>query len=147
MKNSILALAACTFIVGSFLTSCTSPAEKVENAQTNVEDAKKDLSLANQEYLAEIENYRKEESGKILLNEQSIADFKVRVAKEKKEVKADYEKQIAELEQKNSDMKKRLDEYKAESKEQWATFKTEFGAEMNNLGKAFKDFTEKDKKN
>ncbi len=146
MKSSILALAACTFIGSSFLTSCTTPAEKVDNAQTNVVEAKKDLALANQEYLAEIEIYRKEEANKITANEQSIADFKARVAKEKKEVKADYEKQIAELEQKNSDMKKRLDVYKADSKEQWVKFKTEFGADMDNLGKAFKGFTIKDKK-
>lgn len=146
MKNSILALTVCTFIAGSFLTSCTTPAEKVENAQTNVEEAKKDLSLANQEYLVEIENYRKEEALKITANEQSIADFKTRVAKEKKDVKADYEKQIAELEQKNSDMKKKLDDYKANSKEEWVKFKTEFGADMNNLGQAFKEFVEKDKK-
>lgn len=146
MKNSILALAACTFIIGSFLTSCTTPAEKVENAQTNVAEAKKDLALANQEYLTEIESYRKETADKITANDKSIADFKARVAKEKKDVKADYEKQIAELEQKNSDMKKRLDEYKADSKEQWVKFKTEFGADMDNLGKAFKGFTVKDKK-
>ena len=146
MKNSILALAACTFIVGSFLTSCNTPAEKVENAQTNVAEAKKDLALANQEYLVEIENYKKETAVIITANDKSIAEFKARVATEKKAVKADYDKQIAELEQKNTDMKKRLDEYKAESKEQWGTFKTEFGADMNNLGKAFKDFVVKDKK-
>ena len=147
MKNSILALAACTFIAGSFITSCNTPAEKVENAQTNVAEAKKDLEVANQEYLAEIENYRKETQVTITANDQSIAEFKARVATEKKAVKADYEKQIAELEKKNTDMKKRLEDYKADSKEQWAQFKTEFGADMNNLGKAFKDFVEKDKKN
>lgn len=147
MKNSILTLAGCTFIVGSFLTSCNTPAEKVDNAQTNVVEAKKDLALANKEYLMEVENYKKETQMVITANDQSIADFKARVAKEKKDVKADYEKQIAELEKKNSDMKKRLDEYKADSKEHWEKFRTEFGADMNNLGKAFKGFVVKDKKN
>lgn len=87
--------------------------------------------------MAEIESYRKETADKITANDQSIADFKARVAKEKKDVKADYEKQIAALEQKNTDMKKKLDSYKADSKEEWVKFKTEFGADMDNLGKAF----------
>ena len=146
MKNFNLVLTVCTFIVGSFLTSCTSPAEKVENAQTKVEDAKKDLADANQAYLMEIENYRKETGDKITANEQSIAEFKAEVAKAKKDVKAGYEKQIVELEQKNSEMKKKLGEYKAENKENWVKFKTEFGADMDNLGKAFKEFTVRDKK-
>ena len=68
------------------------------------------------------------------------------MAKEKKEVRADYEKQIAELERKNADMKLRLRAFNADTKENWEKFRTEFGADMNNLGKALKEFTIRDKK-
>ncbi len=34
-----------------------------------------------------------------------------------------------------------MDEYKADSKEKWETFKTEFNNEMNDLGKSLKDLT------
>lgn len=145
MKNSILALVACSFIVGSSLISCNTPAEKVENAQTTVQEANKDLDVANKEYLADMKVYRQETADKIAANDKSIADFKLRVAKQKKDAKADYEKQIADLEQKNTDMRKRLDDYKVDGKEQWEKFKTEFGRDMDELGKAFKGFTEKDK--
>jgi Holliday junction resolvase RusA-like endonuclease len=35
-----------------------------------------------------------------------------------------------------------MDDYKAESKDQWESFKTEFSRDMDNLGKAFKDLSE-----
>ena len=84
MKNLILVFAACTFITGTLLTSCNSPAEKVEKAKENVTEAKKDLAEANQEYKAEVENYRRETEVIITANDQSIADFRAKVAKEKK---------------------------------------------------------------
>ena len=43
-------------------------------------------------------------------------------------------------------MKLRLRAFNADTKENWEKFRTEFGADMNNLGQAFKDFTIRDKK-
>jgi len=147
MKKSILVIAACTFITGAFLTSCSStPAEKVENAENKVIVANKDLDDANKAYLADVENYRLETAKTIAENEKSAADFKARVAKDKKAVRDDYYKKIAKLEQKNTDMKKSLDDYKAESKEKWETFKAEFSNEMRDLSKSFKDLTVKSEK-
>ena len=145
MKNSIFALTMSTFIFGAFAMSCNTPAEKVENAKTTVVEANKDLAVANQEYLAEMKTYREETSAKIAANDKSVAEFKVRIANQKKAAKADYEKQIADLEQKNTDMKKELDSYKVDSKENWEAFKTKFSKDMDNLGKAFKGFVVKDK--
>lgn len=145
MKKSILVL-ALALVTGAFLTSCNTPAEKVENAQTNVEEANKDLDVAQEEYLTDIANYRKETAEKIAANEQSVAEFKERIKNEKKTAKADYEKKIAALEQKNSDMKKKLDDYKEEGKENWEKFKTEFSHDMDEIGKAFKDLTVKNVK-
>ena len=88
-----------------------------------------------------MENYRTTTAERIALNNQSIADFNLRVANEKNKVTVDYQNKIAELEQKNSDMKKRMDDYKADGKEQWETFKTEFSRDMDNLRQAFKDLT------
>lgn len=79
-------------------------------------------------------------------NNKSIAEFNARTSNEKKELQAEYQKKIAELEQKNSDMKKRMDEYKADSKEQWDAFKAEFNRDMDELGIALKDLTVKNNK-
>jgi len=143
MKKSILAMAAFTCIAGAILTSCNTSAERVENAQENVIQANKDLDQANQEYLADIENYRLETASRIEANEQAIADFNAGLEHEKKAVRAEHKKRIAELEQKNREMKKKLEEYKAEGKENWEIFKAEFSHDMDELGKAFKNVTVK----
>lgn len=136
MKNSILTIAVIT---STLLMSCGTKAEKVENAEVNVVEANQDLNKANEDYLIEVEEYKKETAAKIEANERSIADFKLRVEKEKKEAKADYKAKIAALEQKNSDMKKTMDDYKADGREKWESFKTEFNHDMEELGQAFSD--------
>ena len=62
-------------------------------------------------------------------------------AKEKKEAQADRNKRIAELEEKNSSMRKRIKEFKAESKEKWKSFKEEFNHDMDDLDAAFSNLT------
>ncbi len=143
MKKTILAMAMCTFITSAIITSCNNSSEKVENSQNKVQDAKKDLDNANQEYLKDVENFRKETGEKIVANDKSIAELKSKVEHVKKEAKADYNKKIAALEQKNNDMKKKLDEYKVEGKEKWEIFKIEFNSGMDELSSAFEDLTVK----
>ena len=137
MKKSILAITAFTLISSAILSGCSTPAEKVANAQQDINEANKDLDKANNEYLAEVAAFKKEAADKIATNERSIAEFKARKANEKKEAQADYEKEIADLEHKNSDMKKKIDEYQIEGKEKWETFKADFSHGMDELGKAF----------
>lgn len=146
MKKSILILASATLVSSLALTSCNSSSEKVDNAEQAVTDANNALEKANQEYFADIDNYRTETAEKIAANNQSIIDFNLRIEKEKKEVKDDYKKKIAELELKNSDMKKKMDDYKAEGKDKWETFKTEFSHDMDELGTALKDLNVKNVK-
>ena len=50
-------------------------------------------------------------------------------------------RKISDLEQKNTDMKKKLDEYGMEGKDKWDAFKAEFNHDMDELGKALKDLT------
>jgi len=146
MKKSILLFSALALMAAATLTSCNTPAKKVEEAQKDVNEANQDLAKANEEYLADIESYRKETDEKIAANDRSIAEFNSRIKEQKREAAADYKLKIAKLEQKNSDMKKHMDEYKAEGKEKWTKFKTEFNHDMEELGKAFKDLTVKNVK-
>ncbi|PJB11705.1 MAG: hypothetical protein CO119_10460 [Flavobacteriales bacterium CG_4_9_14_3_um_filter_40_17] len=131
------------FIAVAFFASCkeNTPAEKVLNAEDKVVQANKDLDEANAQYLIDIQNYRVQTSAEITANEQSIAAFKLRIINQKAEAKADYEKKITELEQKNTDMRRKMDEYQASGKDNWENFKTEFSHDMSALGQAFKDLT------
>jgi predicted nucleic acid-binding Zn-ribbon protein len=141
MKKTILLQIASILIFGVILTGCYSSAEKVENAQNKVSDANDDLNKANQEYLADVENYKIEVTAKIEANNKSIAELKERMKNKKQDTKNDYKKRIAVLEQRNSDLKYRIDNYKAEGKDKWEQFKEEFNRDMENLGQAFKDIT------
>lgn len=143
MKKSILVLVTSTLIIGAMATSCNTSAEKVENAQENVAEANKDLDKANEEYLVDVEAYRKATADRIAANNQSIAEFNAKAEQQKKEDRAEYKRKVAELEQKNRDMQLKLDEYKVDGKDKWETFKTEFNHDMDELGNAFKDLTVK----
>ncbi len=143
MKKTILAIVACVGITSAGLMSmgCNSPSQKVEDAQNNVRQANIALDKANQDYLTDMESYKKETAEKIAANNQSIADFNVRIANEKADAKANYKKKMAALQQKNDDLKKRLDDYKADGKDKWEKFKTAFNHDMDKLNDDFKSLT------
>ncbi len=140
MKKTILIIAAMAFAATATFTGCTTPAQKVENAEENVEQANEALAKARQEYLADLESFRKQTEAQTLTNEQMIAELKTRVAKEKMEARAAHLKRISELEQKNIEMRKKMTDYKDDSQENWKLFKAEFSRDMDELGKALNDF-------
>jgi predicted RNase H-like nuclease (RuvC/YqgF family) len=156
MKKTIRSLTVITFIAGAILTvvfisgavltGCQSSAEKEKNAQDKVQEAKndlgeaqQDLNQAQQEVLYEYQQFKRESEEKIATHNKSIAEFKARIAIKKYENKAEYEKKLVALEQKNSDLKRKLDEYKEFGKDKWETFKTEFSRDMEEIGKSLKD--------
>lgn len=143
MKKTLLIVAAAVMVSGALITGCESKGEKVENAKSDVQVANQNLDQANEEYLAEIEAYRKETNDKILANDKALAEFKTRIALQKREARADYQAKIDELEHKNTDMKKQMDDYKADGKDKWITFKADFGKSMDGLGQSFKDLADR----
>lgn len=65
-------------------TSCDNAAQKVVKAEENVVDAEKDLQMAEEEYLADVEQYKLLSAEKIAANDRSIAEFNARIEQEKK---------------------------------------------------------------
>jgi len=82
---------------------------------------------------------------KINSYEKSIGELKARIAKETKENIAKYEKTLAELEQKAGDIKKMVHAYKEEGKDKWNAYNAKFNSDLDELGKALKNFTDKRK--
>ena len=121
--------------------SCKSPADKVDDKEKKVEDAKQELNEAKEDYQKEIEEYRKDINDRIAANDATITDFNSRIENEKKEAKADYKRQVNDLEMKNRDLKRRMDEYKADGKDNWQKFKAEFNHDMDELGNSLRDLT------
>lgn len=132
MKKSIKIVFASLFVSGAFLASCNSPAEKVSDAKDKVEEAQANLDKANEELLAEVENYRKETAERIAANSLVIAELKETM----KDVK---ENVVENLEIKNRDLKAKIDFYKVEGKDKWEEFKLEFDHDMSELAKAIAD--------
>lgn len=141
MKKNILIITSLLIISSATLISCNSSAPKSENQV--IEDEKEALEKANEEYLAEVEKYRKESRERIEANNKNIADFKARINLQKQDAKDEYIRKITRLEQQNSDIKKKMDDYKEDGKEKWQIFKAEFSRDMDELGQAFKDLTVK----
>lgn len=135
-----------TIALAGVAVSCTSSADKVENAQKDVANDNEKLDEANEEYLTDMARYKEETQTRIDANNQRIAEFNARVTEEKQEARADYKAKVADLERRNSDMKMRLADYKADGKENWEKFKYEFDKSMENLEQGFKDMGSKDKK-
>ncbi|MDR3705730.1 MAG: hypothetical protein P4L28_07495 [Paludibacteraceae bacterium] len=153
MKKIIFTLAVTSLIAGAFLTSCNSSAKKVKDAQAKVEEtqkdateAKTDLKKEKQDSINEHLQFKKEAEDKINAHNKSIADFKARIVKEKKQNRAQYEKKLAKLEQKNSDLKKELEDYKDGGKDKWIKFKNGFNKDMEDLGNGIKNFSFKNVK-
>jgi len=140
-------LAVTMIIAGTMFTGCNSSGNKIENAENkleaandNVSAAKQDLNQAIKDSLTEYQKFKKESDERIMAFDKNIAELKVKIANEKKENKARYEKKLNGLEQQNRKMKKDLEEYKEEGKEKWYSFRVKFNSDMDNLGTALKGF-------
>ena len=147
MKTKILIFIAALFLSGTLMSSCKSKSssEKVKNAEENLQDAEMQVSEAqiklNKALSDSIQLFKAESYRVISANEKSIAAFKQRIEKGNKANKANYEKAVLELEQKNSALKTKLETFNDKETDKWQAFKSEFKNDMKNLGKAISDLT------
>ena len=143
MNNKTNILLAILFTACATQMSCSGPEKKMETARENVVDASNNLEEAKKEYIADVERYRISTNERIAANDKLLADLKAAVGKDKLKAKKEYSDRIFELEKKNAEMKKKMNEYKAEEQDKWENFKTEFNHDLDGLGDAFRDMTVK----
>jgi len=145
MKKTIFILGLTVLMSGTVLIGCLSSDEKVEAARNNLNDANKDVQIANQELTQAKQDsilmFRQEAAERISLNKKSIADLKLKISKENKVLKAKNEKKLEELEKRNNLLEKSLADYKDDEKTKWSEFKIEFNNDLDELGKAFQNLT------
>jgi uncharacterized protein HemX len=138
----IIALMGLALFLGLALFSgCNSPSKKVDNAQDEVTEAQEDLMKAKEDFKAEVASFKKETTEKIIANEKIIAGFTSETAVAPKDKKSYLEKQVATFDQKNTELKTRMSNFKEDEKEKWQSFKTEFNYDMTELGTSLRDFT------
>jgi len=139
LRPILLGLCAAVLFVG-----CSSPAKKVDDAKENVTKAKEELSTAKAEYSADMEKYRFEANARIAQNELEINNLKSRLNSSTKKPTEEYRRQILELEQQNKDLKRKIADYRGDSRDNWYSFKAEFNRDLDELGKSLKNFASAD---
>jgi hypothetical protein len=121
--------------------------EKVEIARENVQDAKDTLALAKKAAKeAEFRAFKNSGDSITRINDLQIAELKLKIKKTGKNIDTKYQENIAVLEQKNKDLKIRIDGYKNDVDSDWQSFKREFKHDTDEIGQALKDLTVDNKK-
>jgi hypothetical protein len=109
IKITKYTLAVMVWIAGAMITGCQWWAEKAENVPVKSRNAgiemAEDPPEPDKATKDTIQLFRKYEE-RMVVYDKNIAEFKAQIAKATDENKARYEKKLAELEQKYSDMKK-----------------------------------------
>ena len=137
------AFMACIIVLG--MTNCTnSPkqkAEKLENAQENLDEANQKLQQAVLDSTNEYTRYKTEAQAKLTANELKIAELKAALKADKAEMRLKYEKQLLAIEKKNQDLKISIADYKENDKNKWEKFKESFNRDLDSLGQSISRIT------
>ena len=149
MKKSILNLALTTFTATIILVSCQDTSKKEQQAQDNVEDARRDLDDAKDELsdarqaatAEEWKSFRESTDATIRQNELQIAKMKANMKNTGKSIDNIYAQKIEDLEQKNNNIKLQVQSYKNDTNSDWEEFKEEYNRDINELGTAMKNLT------
>jgi hypothetical protein len=154
MKKTIFTMAAIAFVALTVSTSygqnidkkSDKARENILEEKQDVVKAKQDLKVAQKDSVADYQNFKKESEARILNNEKILADLKVKVSKADLKDKADYEENLATLNQKQVNLKKRFVDYKMNGETKWSSFKKSYNNDMDELEKELKNFTVENKK-
>lgn len=135
--------------ITSILIGCADSDKKPEIQANDLDKAKDELIVAEENYAAEVLKFKNQSNEKIAENEKLIAEIKPKMVSKNKSVKAEkdgIENKIGILEKKNNELKLKLNEFQDKGEEQWKTFKEEFSHDVDELGKSLKDFRVDNKK-
>ncbi|MES2591238.1 MAG: hypothetical protein V4608_05085 [Bacteroidota bacterium] len=138
------------YVTAAALTGCDS--NKTDMHDENKEE-KKEIVLTEEhhenttvDYNKEYDDFKRESDERIAENDRKIEEYNKKIEGEKKEAKAEYKEKVAALNQKNKDMKDRVNNYKVENGDKWESFKREFNHDMDELGNALRDLGKDNKK-
>jgi transcription-repair coupling factor (superfamily II helicase) len=145
MKTKYVALVTTLLIAGSLFIGCEkSPEEKADQSAENVKEASQEMKDAQAQYEKEWKQFKDDAELKISTNEKKIDAIKTEMGKTGPEFKAKYENTVLTLEQKNIELRKRLNDFKYDGKNKWEDFKTLFNQDIENVGNAINNvFPEK----
>jgi hypothetical protein len=117
-----------------FLTGCDlTSKEDVKGAAEQEILSKEHYDESNVNFMEEVESYKLEANDKVAKNEKKLADFRLKVANDKSIVKAENQKQMDILVEKNEALKRRVNAFVAGDKVNWEAFKHKCSKEMQEI--------------
>lgn len=129
---------ACIMVFG--MSNCkNSPADKaqkVENAQEDLNTAEQNLQKAVLDSTNEYDRYKMASEAKLKENDLKIAQLKANLKSDKAEIRTKYENELVALENKNAKLKTSIADYKETDKNKWEKFKTNFNHDLDELGQS-----------
>lgn len=151
MKKNILKLVVLMSFMGLLLVSCNnSPKAKegeLENAQEDVVDAEAALQQSKLDSVSDYNTFKSSIELKLDENQRQIDDMKATINASKDSNKAMYTEQLAKLEEKNEELKAKLQDYDQQgTSEKWELFKVEFNNDMDDLGKSISNMAARNMK-
>jgi len=122
--------------------SCNNPQVSNQNITQNSDSIKQDNTRVYVDTTEQMA-YTRQEEELIRENNNKIAELKLKIKDEKKAIGKNYNEQLDTLNQENTRMETRLNNFKKETKSDWVTFKYNFNKDMDSLGKSISRFAEK----
>jgi chromosome segregation ATPase len=143
MKTLFFPYIILLFILGTFSNACNSASEEMKKAKQDSADAAMKLDQARRDSVAEHEKIKSQWSAEIAANEKMLADYRVRVAQEEKKQREKDEQELAALEQREADLKSRLNNYDTNTGNDWVDFKNGFRNMINDFDDDMQAFGQK----
>jgi hypothetical protein len=151
MKKKIVFSLVLAVLVSISIASCNkSPKAKEEvliDAKQDVETAKEDLDEATSDSIVEFNKYKSSIQIKLAENEKVISDLKASIKAEDRKTQTLYNKQLENLQLRNTELKLKIETYKQGPTQKWELFKVDFNKELDKLGKSISSTANNNLKN
>ncbi len=151
MKKKIVFSLVLAVLVSISIASCNkSPKAKEEvliDAKQDVETAKEDLDEATSDSIVEFNKYKSSIQIKLAENEKVISDLIASIKAEDRKTQTLYNKQLENLQLRNTELKLKIETYKQGPTQKWELFKLDFNKELDKLGKSISSTANNNLKN
>lgn len=151
MKTKIVFSLVLAALVSISIASCNkSPKAKEEvliDAKQDVETAKEDLEETTSDSIVEFNKYKSSIQIKLAENEKVISDLKASIKAEDRKTQTLYNKQLENLQLRNTELKLKIETYKQGPTQKWELFKVDFNKELDKLGKSISSTANNNLKN
>ncbi len=142
MKPRILKMTFLVCMASTIITNCDNSVENLNVARLDSVKVFQKAETVGLDSVTEYRNYREKSEAKLIENDIEISKLKLKIKKDKKEVRAEREKQLTDFETKNLALKNRMHQYKHGATDKWESFKLKFNTDMDELATSLSNINE-----